>query len=73
LLAQNPWIVPIPGTTKPHRLQENPGVASVQLTPADLSEIKTALSEIEVQGARYPGTPAEVGRTLKNPEGLPTS
>jgi aryl-alcohol dehydrogenase-like predicted oxidoreductase len=54
LLAQKPWIVPIPGTTKLYRLQENLGGASVQLMPADLSEIKTALSEIEVQGARYP-------------------
>lgn len=54
LLAQKPWIVPIPGTTKLDRLQENLGGALVQLTPADLIEIKTALSEIEVQGARYP-------------------
>jgi aryl-alcohol dehydrogenase-like predicted oxidoreductase len=54
LLAQKPWIVPIPGTTKLHRLQENIGGASLQLTPHDLREIKTAASEIAVQGARYP-------------------
>lgn len=54
LLAQKPWIVPIPGTTKLHRLEENLGGAKVQLTPDDLSEIQEALSEIEVQGARYP-------------------
>jgi aryl-alcohol dehydrogenase-like predicted oxidoreductase len=54
LLAQKPWIVPIPGTTKLHRLEENLGGAAVQLTPDDLSEIQSALSEIEVQGARYP-------------------
>jgi aryl-alcohol dehydrogenase-like predicted oxidoreductase len=54
LLAQKPWIVPIPGTTKLHRLNENIGAVSVELTPGDLHEINEAASKIEVQGARYP-------------------
>ena len=54
LLAQKPWIVPIPGTTKLNRLDENIGAASVELTPDDLREIDTAASKITVQGARYP-------------------
>ncbi|HUS11379.1 MAG TPA: aldo/keto reductase [Pyrinomonadaceae bacterium] len=54
LLAQKPWIVPIPGTTKLHRLEENIGAVSVELTPNDLREIDSAASKIEVQGARYP-------------------
>jgi aryl-alcohol dehydrogenase-like predicted oxidoreductase len=54
LLAQRPWIVPIPGTTKLHRLEENIGAISVELTPDDLHDIDTAASEITVQGARYP-------------------
>ena len=54
LLAQKPWIVPIPGTTKLHRLEENLEAVSVELTPEDLREIETAASAIEVQGARYP-------------------
>lgn len=54
LLAQKPWIVPIPGTTKLHRLEENIGAVSVELTPADLSDIENAASKITVQGARYP-------------------
>jgi len=54
LLAQRPWIVPIPGTTKLHRLEENIGAVSVELTPDDLHEIDTAASKIQVQGARYP-------------------
>ena len=54
LLAQKPWIVPIPGTTKLHRLQENCGAASVQLSPEDLRELEGAASKIAVQGARYP-------------------
>ena len=54
LLAQKPWIVPIPGTTKLHRLEENLGGASFELTSRDLSEIHEALSGIEVQGERYP-------------------
>ncbi len=53
LLAQKPWIVPIPGTTKLHRLEENLGGANVQLTPDDLREIESAAAEIKVQGARY--------------------
>jgi len=54
LLAQKPWIVPIPGTTKIHRLEENVGGASVELSAGDLSKIETALSTIEIVGARYP-------------------
>jgi aryl-alcohol dehydrogenase-like predicted oxidoreductase len=54
LLAQKPWIVPIPGTTKLHRLEENIGAVSVELTPADLRDIDDAASKIAVQGARYP-------------------
>jgi aryl-alcohol dehydrogenase-like predicted oxidoreductase len=54
LLAQKPWIVPIPGTTKLHRLEENLGATGVTLTQADLREIDGALSKIAVQGARYP-------------------
>jgi aryl-alcohol dehydrogenase-like predicted oxidoreductase len=54
LLAQKPWIVPIPGTTKPHRLEENVGAANVKLTADDLRKIDDAASKIAVQGARYP-------------------
>ena len=54
LLAQKPWIVPIPGTTKLNRLEENIGAVSVDLTSDDLREIDSAASKIEVQGARYP-------------------
>jgi aryl-alcohol dehydrogenase-like predicted oxidoreductase len=54
LLAQKPWIVPIPGTTKLHRLDENIGAAAVELTSDDLREIETASSKIKVEGARYP-------------------
>src|SRR4051794_39805113 len=54
LLAQKPWIVPIPGTTKLHRLEENLGAADVELTAEDLREIEDAASKITVQGARYP-------------------
>jgi aryl-alcohol dehydrogenase-like predicted oxidoreductase len=54
LLAQKPWIVPIPGTTKLHRLEENIGAAAIELTPDDLREIESAASKIKVQGARYP-------------------
>jgi aryl-alcohol dehydrogenase-like predicted oxidoreductase len=54
LLAQKPWIVPIPGTTKLHRLEENIGAAAVELTRDDLRELETAASKISVQGARYP-------------------
>jgi aryl-alcohol dehydrogenase-like predicted oxidoreductase len=53
LLAQQPWIVPIPGTTKVHRLEENVGAVSVDLTPDDLRDIESAASGITVQGARY--------------------
>jgi aryl-alcohol dehydrogenase-like predicted oxidoreductase len=54
LLAQKPWIVPIPGTTKLHRLEENIGAAGVELTPEDLRQIESASAKITVQGARYP-------------------
>ncbi len=54
LLAQKPWIVPIPGTTKLSRLEENIGAAAVELTPDDLREIESAASQITVQGDRYP-------------------
>ena len=54
LLVQKPWIVPIPGTTKLHRLEENIGAAAVELTPDDLRQIKNAASRIPVQGERYP-------------------
>lgn len=53
LLAQKPWIVPIPGTTKKHRLEENVAAAAVELTEADLAEIETAAAQITVEGARY--------------------
>jgi aryl-alcohol dehydrogenase-like predicted oxidoreductase len=63
LLAQKHWIVPIPGTTKLHRLEENIGAASVELTAGDLAEIENAVSGIEVKGARYPAQLASrVGR-----------
>lgn len=63
LLVQKPWIIPIPGTTKLHRLEENLGGASVQLSPDDLQNIEAALRGIEVQGARYPQhLQANVGR-----------
>ena len=53
LLAQKPWIVPIPGTTKPHRLQENVAAVKVELTKADLHDIEETASQITLQGARY--------------------
>jgi aryl-alcohol dehydrogenase-like predicted oxidoreductase len=54
LLAQKPWIVPIPGTTKLNRLEENTGAAALKLTAADLKEIENAVADIKVEGARYP-------------------
>jgi aryl-alcohol dehydrogenase-like predicted oxidoreductase len=54
LLAQKPWIVPIPGTTKLHRLEENLGAVDVVLTTDELAQIDTAAAEITVQGARLP-------------------
>ena len=63
LLAQKPWIVPIPGTTKLHRLEENLGAADVELAAADLAEIEHAAAAITVEGARYPAhLQATVGR-----------
>ena len=54
LLAQHPWIVPIPGTTKAHRLRENSGAVDIELTPEDLEEITAAADRVDVQGERYP-------------------
>jgi len=54
LLAQKPWIVPIPGTTKIHRLEENIGAVNLELSSSDLEEIESAAAEIKIQGARYP-------------------
>ena len=54
LLAKKPWVIPIPGTTKLHRLEENIGAAEIELTSADLREIDSAASKITVEGARYP-------------------
>jgi aryl-alcohol dehydrogenase-like predicted oxidoreductase len=54
LLAQRPWIVPTPGTTKESRLLENIGADAVELTSAELRQIDSALAAIDVQGARYP-------------------
>jgi len=63
LLAQKPWIVPIPGTTKLHRLEENLGAADLELTPDDLSKITQALDGVEITGDRYPAAlQARVGR-----------
>jgi aryl-alcohol dehydrogenase-like predicted oxidoreductase len=53
LLAQKPWIAPIPGTTKVHRLDENVGADRVELTPDDLQRIEAAVAKIQIQGARY--------------------
>jgi aryl-alcohol dehydrogenase-like predicted oxidoreductase len=54
LLVQTPWVVPIPGTTKRHRLEENIAAADVELTADDLREIDRVASQIEIHGARYP-------------------
>jgi aryl-alcohol dehydrogenase-like predicted oxidoreductase len=54
LLAKKPWIVPIPGTTKLNRLEENLGALNVELTPEDLAAIESASSRIKIEGARYP-------------------
>ena len=54
ILAQKPWMVPIPGTTKIHRLEENLGAADIELTPDDLRQIDSAASKVQVQGERYP-------------------
>ncbi|OAJ54852.1 aldehyde oxidase [Paraburkholderia ginsengiterrae] len=63
LLAQKPWIAPIPGTTKLHRLTENVGGAAIELTPANLSDIDAQLANIQVQGERYPAhLQARVGK-----------
>lgn len=63
LLAQKPWIVPIPGTTKLHRLEENLGAAEVVLAPADLQKITQALETVRIVGERYPAAlQARVGK-----------
>jgi len=63
LLAQKPWIVPIPGTTKLARLEENLAAAGIELTPEDLGEIESAATQITIQGDRYPAELAKrVGR-----------
>jgi aryl-alcohol dehydrogenase-like predicted oxidoreductase len=63
LLAQKPWIVPIPGTTKLHRLEENLGAVSVNLSDTDLGNIARVLAEVRIQGDRYPGAlQARTGR-----------
>ncbi|MGC4051840.1 MAG: aldo/keto reductase [Paludibaculum sp.] len=54
LLAQKPWIVPIPGTTKLSRLEENIGAVTIDLTPEDLTSIESAAAQITIQGNRYP-------------------
>jgi aryl-alcohol dehydrogenase-like predicted oxidoreductase len=54
VLAQKPWMVPIPGTTKLHRLDENIGALTVELTAEDLREIDSAASKIKIEGERYP-------------------
>ena len=56
VLAQKPWVVPIPGTTKLHRLEENLGAANIELTADDLREIDSAVSKLDIQGERYPAT-----------------
>ena len=60
LLAQKPWIVPIPGTTKASRLAENMGALAIELTKEDLMEIETASSKITIQGERYPESAAKM-------------
>ncbi|RYF97588.1 MAG: aldo/keto reductase, partial [Caulobacteraceae bacterium] len=63
LLAQRPWIAPIPGTTKLHRLEENLGASELDLSGEDLDAIETALSQVTVEGDRYPAhLQARVGR-----------
>ena len=66
LLAQKPWIVPIPGTTKLHRLEENIGAAAVERTADDLRDIESAASKITLQGARYPEHLQQPGRSLNS-------
>ena len=68
LLAQKSWIVPIPGTTKPARLEENIGAAAIELTSEDLREIDSAASQITVEGALYPEQLQRLmGRESKSP------
>jgi aryl-alcohol dehydrogenase-like predicted oxidoreductase len=62
LLAQKPWIVPIPGTTKLNRIEENLAAASIELTPDDLRSIDAAASQITVAGDRYPQAEADLTR-----------
>jgi len=68
LLAQRPYVVPIPGTTKLHRLEENIGAAAIELSPADLAEIEEGASRLQVEGERYaPAQMAMVGRDTPEP------
>ena len=69
LLAQKPWIVPIPGTTKLHRLKENIGSATIELTSDDLREIDGAAAKIVVEGARYPEKLEQDDRSLTGAQG----
>ncbi|WP_446678246.1 aldo/keto reductase [Acerihabitans arboris] len=63
LLAQKPWIVPIPGTTRPHSLQENLGATAIHRSDTDLTRIAGALNEVKIQGERYPAAmQAQIGR-----------
>ena len=66
LLAQKPWIVPIPGTTKLNRLKENIEAETIELTEKDLNEIDHAFSDINVQGARYPEHLQKKSRCMSN-------
>ena len=69
LLAQKPWIVPIPGTTKLNRLEENLGAAAIELASDDLREIEDAASKITVQGARYPEHKSAHNTNISKPLG----
>ena len=66
LLARRPWIVPIPGTTKKHRLEENLAAADIDLTGSDIADIDRAASAITIEGDRYPEDVAKQDRTLTN-------
>jgi aryl-alcohol dehydrogenase-like predicted oxidoreductase len=65
VLAQKPWIVPIPGTRKLERLEENLGAVDVELSPEELSDLNDALSKIEISGDRYPASSEYANRTGK--------
>ena len=65
VLAQKPWIVPIPGTRKMERLEENLGAADIKLTPDEINDLNEALSKIEIKGDRYPAGSEYANRTGK--------